>query len=452
MNLARIVLGFAVLLLAFGCSASVPEHIAHGRLQDVRIFTPTSRIDQFVLLLSSAAGWDQRAELVATTLVQEGAMVAGIDTRALFESLRHDETACVFPSGDLENLSRFIQAYRRLSDYHKPILASVAGSSGFAYAAIVQAPEDAFAGLLTMNFCPRVEFEQPLCRVGVPGREQELQGHLSADLKLRVPWINVHAESSAACGTNTVQAFLNPNPRAQLILSTELAEYRSAYRLLKAHLPLQAATLPPSLADLPLIEVPAHSQHGNTFAVLFSGDGGWANIDRALASRLSKAGVSTVGLDSLRYFWTKRTPQGVAADLDRILQHYAEHWKQPHAIVIGFSQGADVLPFALNRLPRVSREKITLAALLSLGARAQFEFHLTNWIADNGEGFPVRSEALRIKIPTLCLFGTDDAEAECSDLQSPHLVLKSLPGDHHFNGNYAAVANVILASAKLTVP
>ncbi len=57
-----------------------------------------------------------------------------------------------------------------------------------------------------------------------------------------------------------------------------------------------------------------------------SGDGGWAGIDQAVAAALSARGIPVVGLDSLRYYWTARTPSGVASDTDRMIRYYLAHF------------------------------------------------------------------------------------------------------------------------------
>ena len=58
-----------------------------------------------------------------------------------------------------------------------------------------------------------------------------------------------------------------------------------------------------------------------------------------------------MGVDSLRYFWSEKPPERVAADLARILRHYGEAWKAKQVALIGYSFGAGIVPFALNRLP-----------------------------------------------------------------------------------------------------
>lgn len=54
--------------------------------------------------------------------------------------------------------------------------------------------------------------------------------------------------------------------------------------------------------DLPLVNVAAR-QPGNTLAILLTGDGGWADLDRTLSSALAAHGITVIGWDSLRYYW-----------------------------------------------------------------------------------------------------------------------------------------------------
>ena len=97
-----------------------------------------------------------------------------------------------------------------------------------------------------------------------------------------------------------------------------------------------------------------------------SGDGGWAGLDKDIAAALAADGIPVVGLDSLRYYWSARTPEGLAADTDRMIRYYLAHLGKQRVLLIGYSQGADVLPFAVNRLPEATRARVRLAAVLGL--------------------------------------------------------------------------------------
>src|SRR5262249_59457388 len=95
-------------------------------------------------------------------------------------------------------------------------------------------------------------------------------------------------------------------------------------------------------------------------------------------------GVPTVGLNSLRYFWTPRTPEGAAGDLARVITHYSAAWHRDRVILIGYSFGADVLPFLVNKLDPSVRARVAHVVLLGLGTTAEFEFHLTDWLGQSG--------------------------------------------------------------------
>ena len=117
-----------------------------------------------------------------------------------------------------------------------------------------------------------------------------------------------------------------------------------------------------------------------------SGDGGWAGIDRDMAAALSAKGIFVVGSDSLTDYWTKRTPEGLAADTDKMIRYYLAHLGKKRVLLIGYSQGADVLPFAVNRLPAATKAHVSLAAILGMSEHALFEFHVSSWISDSTSG------------------------------------------------------------------
>ena len=155
------------------------------------------------------------------------------------------------------------------------------------------------------------------------------------------------------------------------------------------------------------------------------------------------------GLDSLRYYWTARTPEGLAADTDRMIRYYLARLGKKRALLIGYSQGADVLPFAVNRLPSATRAQVGLTAILGMSEHALFEFHVSSWISDNDSGPPTLPEVNRITgIPVLCIYGEDEHDSLCPKLDPKKFQVVKMKGGHHFDGNYAGLANEILAAAK----
>ena len=202
-----------------------------------------------------------------------------------------------------------------------------------------------------------------------------------------------------------------------------------------------------AVADLPLVIYPpqavthADATARDTLVVMLSGDGGWAGLDKAVGQSLAQAGYAVVGWDSLRYYWHRRAPAQAAADLDRVVQTYRQRWQLRHVVLIGYSRGADVMPFLFNRLSAQTKARITDIILLGLASHITFEYHLLSWIGLGPEGLAVLPEARQLPADrTTCLYGVDDAEAICEELEAAGLHLVALPGGHHFDHRYKALA------------
>jgi type IV secretory pathway VirJ component len=305
---------------------------------------------------------------------------------------------------------------------------------------------------------------KPLCKAGdleyAPRADGEGVRLDPATKGLHATWIALHGTDDAVCSATEAQSFVAKIPGARFVslpgithnysgMTSWMPQFDAAYDEIVAHEPHQLQAPPSSLADLPIIEVqPTGTGVNDTFAVLFSGDGGWAGIDRDVAAVLASRGIPVAGWDSLRYFWTPRTPSGVAGDLDRILRYYADHWHRKKALVIGYSQGADVLPFAVNRLPPRTRALIERTALIGIGETAAFEFHVTNWFGSGRGELPIAPEMAKMSAATtLCLYGEGDEETICPKVSPAHVTRIKLPGGHHFggSGSYERLADVILS-------
>jgi len=204
-------------------------------------------------------------------------------------------------------------------------------------------------------------------------------------------------------------------------------------------------TLVLATANLPLIDVPPTSGSSDTLVVLVSGDGGWAKIDKSISGVLASEGMPVVGLNSLQYFWTKRTPETASHDLGTIIDTSLSRWKKQNVVLIGYSRGADVLPAMVARLTPEQRSKVRLLALLSPSPHVEFEFHVTDWMHDSKKGFAVEPELAKLtSTKTICVWGDDDIDSLCRGLALQHVRVVTLHGSHHFDGDYAKLARIIL--------
>ncbi len=442
------------------------EKMTFGRFGDLAVYRPSGEPREVVLFLSGDGGWDEGVVIMAQRLAQQGAAVVGIHIRHYMESIESAKEACVSPTVDLENLSHFIQAKLGIARYIQPTLVGYSSGATFVYATLVEAPANLFKGGLSIGFCPDLDLKKRLCKgEGIQSKPRknakgEFYGvDFLVSKKLSARWISLQGAIDEVCPPAATQRFMAQVPGAEMVLLPKvghgyaveknwLTQYLAAYARIvgpaRAPLPL----LPASVADLPLVEVPATASGlGNWMAVFLSGDGGWVGLDRGVAERLAAHGIPVVGWDSLRYFWSPRSPQGAADDLDRVIRHYSRAWQKPKVLLLGYSQGADTLPFMVNRLPANSRGVVGLTALLGLSDSAYFEFHVTHWLGNPSGGLPTLPEMRRwTGAPFLCIYGEDETDSPCATLREPQGRSMRLPGGHHFGGGYAEIADRVVSS------
>jgi type IV secretory pathway VirJ component len=475
-HLLSIRLPLVALMLLSVSVWSAPATLSHGRFHDLAVYAPTGKPTSFVLFLSGDEGWNRGADALAQQLVQQGAMVVGIDLPNFNVALRADGGQCVFPDGDLENLSHYVQAYFHNSTYLAPMLVGVSAGGTMAYGVLAQAPKDTFAGALSLGFCPILDLAKPLCKGS--GLEFAGNAHGAGVTLLPIgqlgnPWVVLQASKNQACPVAATRDFVAKVHGAAMAILPEVggasfdAAFAAAFaKLAEANLTRGVAPPPAALGDLPVIEVPAQpvaapsatapsaaapfaTPPSDAFAIIMSGDGGWAGLDQDIAAALSARGIPVVGLDSLRYYWTARTPESVAADTDRMIRYYTSHFGKKRVLLIGYSQGADVLPFAVNRLPQDTKAQVALTAILGMSEHALFEFHVSSWISDDTSGPATLPEVNRITgMPVLCIYGEDEHDSLCPKLDPGKFNIVRVKGGHHFDGNYAALANDILSAAK----
>lgn len=446
------------LLVLCACLMGLPlpglaaNAIDHGRFHGIQIQMPAHDAAGVALVLRD--GPEPADALARRTrfLLDRGVMVVDVPMAQVYDSLEHETARCTHPDGDLENLSHFAQALKKLPTYHAPVLIGVgARSAQFAYAMLAQAPSGTFAGAISEGFCPRLDMSKPWCKGDrlvlsvVRGGGFDLQ----PTRDLEQPWV-VIAQDKPACPAMVTGKFVAAIPKAQMLHVAGDGEHRfeAAWAEVEAAALQRLPPSPGDLADLPLIELPVQKS-APLFAVLLTGDGGWAGLDKDVAKALNDQGIPVVGLDSLRYFWTARTPDATANDVGRIIRYYLNAWHKQDVILAGYSQGADVLPFVVTRLMPEALARVRLVALMGMERTADFEFHLTSWVMDGNTGLPIKPELERFKsVPTLCVYGSEESGSLCPELDARRFDRVELPGGHHFSGDYAQLAKLIIARAS----
>jgi type IV secretory pathway VirJ component len=450
------------------------QKLAYGPFGEVVIYRPKGAVRSVALFVSGDGGWNLGVVEMARHLVEMDAAVVGIDIRRYIKAVNAPTQACRSYAVDFEGLAHAAEQRLRLPEYLPPVLVGYSSGATLVYAAAVQSPKGTFAGAVSMGFCPDLQLTGKACKGSGLEYEWQYASHgtpppvvgmvYSAAPANMTPWVAFQGAADQVCDSPKTREFVGRTKSAELVwldkvghgFSVErnwLPQFRNAYaKLARAATPKPATVA--DVRDLPLVEVPATGPATpgleDTFVVLLTGDGGWAGLDQDVAGALAAAGMPVVGWNSLKYYWTKRTPEGASRDLARILARYGGAWHRPRALLVGYSFGADALPFLYNRLPDATRAEVRSISLLGLSETAEFEFHVSSWIPGGGDaGRATVPELLRGSgAPVLCLYGSDEGDSPCRRLQGPRFTTQSMPGGHHFGGDYAGLANRLLEFAR----
>jgi type IV secretory pathway VirJ component len=445
------------------------RHLSAGRFGSVAVYMPAGAPRSVAIFLSGDGGWELGVVNMALALRELGAVVIGVDIRQYFASLRHaaerPDAPCQMIAADFETLSHNVQKQMGLSEYQVPVLVGYSSGATVVYATLVQSPPGTFSGALSLGFCADQDFAGAQLCPGAglhytPNAQHELV--LAPTATLKQPWIAFQGQKDQVCNPHAADEFAAQVAGGEIVrlalvghgFSVErnwMPQFRDAYTRLTRRVETQPQR-PAEISDLPVLEVHA-SGSAPEFALLLTGDGGWAGLDQELAARLAASGVPSVALNSLKYFWSARSPDETARDVARVLQHYLTAWNKQRVLLIGYSFGADVLPFVVNRLPAQLRQRVASVSLLGIDGNASFEVHVADWVGGDNDGPPTRPEVAALsQVPVLCIYGEGEADSICPGLPPSAVVREEIGKGHHFSGDYATLAERILAFARSPRP
>lgn len=459
---------FALALGATGALHAAEESLNFGRFGKVTLYYKSPHPSNVVLFVSGDGGWNLGVVDMARELSSLDSLVVGIDITHYLRGLEKSSEKCSYSAADFELLSKFVQKKLNFPKYVTPVLVGYSSGATLVYATLVQSPSNTFRGAISLGFCPDLPLIKPFCRGSGLEWESGPKGKGVSFLPattLEVPWIALQGTIDQVCDPTATENYVRKVKGGEIVILPRVGhgfsvpknwmpQFKQAFsRLLeKKEASLQPPTSIDELKDLPLVEIPSGVSTGDIMAVYISGDGGWGVTDRGIGNFLAGQGIPVVGLNSLQYFWTRRTPDGAAKDLERIMRYYQALWKKDKVILIGYSQGADVVPFMINRLPEDLRSRVEFVVLLGPDRTVDFEFHLTDWLGDftRNTSIPVLPEVRKLSgMKIFCFYARgDEGDTLCKDL-SPNLArVVTLEGGHRIRGNYGPVAETILKEVK----
>ncbi len=305
-----------------------------------------------------------------------------------------------------------------------------------AYAAVADAPAATLAGGVALDAPAAAHTRIPVCEgaAATPAGPGTFSYDRGAELP--VPFTFVAAE-----GTEIATAMTAPMRAGQSAIAAPEARIAAA----------AAGALAIADADRSELPIVVGKPKGQPrgLVVFFSGDGGWRDLDKTIGDWLTAEGIEVIGVDSLRYFWSEKTAKQMADDIGSMLSDAKPPADIPIGL-LGYSFGADTLPFAFGDIPAAWRDRVSLIGLLAPGTQTGFQISVGGWLgmATGDSDVVAAAEGLPAS-RVLCVFGSEKGRtAPATPPKLAAFTKLPLEGGHHFDGNYDALAARILAALR----
>ncbi len=421
----------------------------------VFIYKQTATPEHVAIMISGDGGWKYGVTGFAETFSEMNTLVIGVDILRYFRDLRKRTGDCYDIAADFVKLAAEIEKTYKYTDYTPPVIMGYSSGASLVYGILAQARPETFMGGISLGFCPDIELPKILCQINgltekvfVPGKSFYLQ----PDARLGNKWIVLQGMLDKVCNYSAVEEFVKKTTDAELISlpkvghgfskwSDFMPQWKDAYnRIIKESVTKEDMDVTiDSLKGIPVKLTEAKIQNKDfPVALLISGDGGWYGFEQSIADNLSRLGIPTVGLDSRKYFWNRRSVDETAADMEKLLRFYSRKWGRDSILLIGYSLGAEIVPFVVNRLPEDIKSKITSAVLLSPGLTTDFEIHISNMLGmgNRQNTYNVVDEINKMQsVKTLVIFGIGEKSEVPALLHGKLLNVREIPGDHHYKSD-----------------
>jgi type IV secretory pathway VirJ component len=440
-------------MLAASANPPAENTLDYGLFGTLHLTRPASDIAHTILFFSDRDGWSARQDHLSAALAAKGAFVVGIDLPAYLKRLEGLSAKCSYPSGHVEEVAHWIERHEGLADYSYPLVIGDGAGATFAYALTAQAPKGTFAGLITLGWDAAFRVSHGLCPgdAGAMTVADDGKGFRVVPVAefpstwipkpfapgARIDGLGADARIAAVVAGSIFA------PLASREAGADLAETYVRWRKREA---AAHVALPDDIADLPLTDIPPTAGDAHRIAIIITGDGGWAGLDRGVADALTAHGVRVIGFSTLKFFWHKQTPEAAAQAIARVIAHYGKADPQASFVLIGYSFGASLVPVVANRLPDDLLKRVDGGVLISPDDAAVFEIHVGDWFGSthHDEALPIGPEMARSKIPLVCVHGAEESDSFCLKPQGPHVKVVQLPGGHHYEGDYVALGKLIV--------
>jgi type IV secretory pathway VirJ component len=216
-----------------------------------------------------------------------------------------------------------------------------------------------------------------------------------------------------------------------------------------------AATVPVAAAEVKKAGrdaiVEAALPKTDTLVVIATGDGGWwGDFDTKLGERFAARGDAVVGLDTAIYFDGEKTPAEWGAKLAGIVDTYTAATGATRVVLLGWSYGADVIPFGYAAMPDQAKAKVAGIVLLAPRQHTNLSITISGRLGlDRGTYAAADVYGALPLDRTVCVKPEGEDDTGCDLPVMAGATVLTLPGGHDFGRDAEAITADVLAALGL---
>jgi type IV secretory pathway VirJ component len=204
---------------------------------------------------------------------------------------------------------------------------------------------------------------------------------------------------------------------------------------------LYAQKLQPT-KSIPVIESKS-SGNCDYYVIFLTGNGGWRKLAQAVTFYLNSKEVSVLAINTKKYLWSEKKPAQIACDLESLIDRYNIKWGQKNVVFIGYSMGAEVLPFAVDYMQDYYTNALHDMILIGPWQKATFKVKIRDYFEEVNEGTDIYEELLKMKDVNAYVICDDNEYSICQKDLEKVIDHDVLGGGHHFGGDYPALSKLI---------
>lgn len=441
------------------------DSVSTAKFGKIFLYACTTRSPKnLIIMISGDAGWKYGVREFAAEFSKMNSVVAGVNILSYYKYLGRQKSDCYTVSSDFVELAASVERTYSFSEYVLPVVMGYSSGATLVYVILSQARAGTFKGGISLGFCQEIRIPRRMCQInGFADKEIEKSKNylLVPDSKLGNQWIVLQGMRDRICNYNEVNEFVLKCSNSRLISIPEedhsfsrwsdfMPQWKRAYNELISKSGSDSLKNSPKgpVNDLPFKLIkgkPIYTQN-NTLALFLSGDGGWYGFEQSISDRLADLGITVLGIDTRKYFWNRKTPEKMTSDLNTLLYYYKNEMDITRFILLGYSQGGELLPFLATRLKEDLKSKLISIVMLSPETTTDFEVHVSNMVGlgNRRNTYDVISEIKKVgNTKQLIIFGEGEKTSVPALLEDTDVEIVRIPGDHHYKGNSALIVQTM---------